>query len=316
MKIKEIWNPKFKQLDAMPQALWLMYPTMEDRKTHEFDYSLATLTGLTGHSRTTIIKANKDLEDHKIISRDTAHRQTTTYTLKEKPRLTNLDIKNGVTSFILIDETKPKELLLSLASTPKNISLCPDTEHKDHSLCPDAEHKEFSIWTPSIDLSISRDLSKTTTHGPALKSYMELLNEEDVVEEPVVVFKESVKKENESIADWLKAIKAYWIDVTSVESFIRQFNKEKVYHNIDVIAKKNEIENKKGYLIKILREDIWLPYPKTEAYTKEKHNKSVDDQIEKRRQEQKKWEEDRQKDYDPEKPKKYFGNFLATLPEA
>jgi hypothetical protein len=30
VKIKDIWNPKFKLLDAMPQALWLMYPTMED----------------------------------------------------------------------------------------------------------------------------------------------------------------------------------------------------------------------------------------------------------------------------------------------
>ena len=283
MKIKDIWNPKFKLLNAIPQALWLMYPTMEDRKTHEFNYSLETLTDLTGHTKKSIIKANKDLEDHEIISKVTAHRKTTTYTLKEKPRLTNLDIKNGDTSFILSVTSTPNDKSLGVNITPKDTLL------------------GCNIYTPSIGLDLLSNKTTTTTNNNVHNSNKE-----------VVVFENSVRKEEE-IVD----MKFDWIDDLSLESLIKKHGEKYVLDRAIPINRANgKIKDKKS----CLEDSLKLGYIYTckelkEQEQKEKHKKYVDEQIEKNRQEQ----EERERlfsEQDPEAGNKAIAEFLSKIDEA
>ena len=282
MKIKDIWNPKFKLLNAIPQALWLMYPTMEDRKTHEFNYNLETLTDLTGHTKKSIIKANKDLEDHEIISRVTAHRKTTTYTLKEKPRLTNLDIKNGDTSFILSVTSTPKDKSLGVILTPKDTLL------------------GYNIYTPSIGLELLSNKTTTTNN-----------NVHNSNKEAVVVFKESVRKEEPV------NMKFDWIDDLSLESLIKKHGEKYVLDRAIPINKANgKIKDKKS----CLEDSLKLGYIYTckelkEQEQKEKHKKYVDEQIEKNRLEQ----EERERllaERDPEAGNKAIAEFLSKIDEA
>ena len=254
---------------------------MEDRETHEFNYSLETLTDLTGHVKDTIIKANKDLEDHEIISRVTAHRKTTTYTLKEKPRLTNLDIKNGDTSFILSVTSTPNDKSLGVKITPKDTLL------------------GCNIYTPSIGLDLLSNKT-TTTNNVNVRN-----------EEVVVVFEKSVRKE-ETVD-----IKFDWIDDLSLESLIKKHGEKYVLDRAIPINRANgKIKDKKA----CLEDSLKLGYIYTckelkEQEQKEKHKKYVDEQIEKNRQEQ----EERERlfsEQDPEAGNKAIAEFLSKIDEA
>lgn len=138
---------------------------------------------------------------------------------------------------------------------------------------------------------IQEALLTTTTDGPPLKSYMEILNEEP---EPVVVFKESVRKENESInAGWIPV----WIDDLEWGSRVKKHGLQYVYDRAIAIDRANgRVHNKRACFRDSLDNNYIYSCKETEqAYTNEKHNKFVDEHIKKMRQENKQMLADRKK---------------------
>ena len=164
-------------------------------------------------------------------------------------------------------------------------------------LLPNRVSNSYSIYPV---LSISNLSNKTTTNN--VHSYNE---------EAVVVFKESVRKEEPV------NMKFDWIDDLSLESLIKKHGEKYVLDRAIPINRANgKIKDKKS----CLEDSLKLGYIYTckelkEQEQKEKHKKYVDEQIEKNRLEQ----EERERlfsERDPEAGNKAIAEFLSKIDEA
>ena len=166
--ITDTFNPKYRLLGSTSRELWFLYLILKDHETHQFFYNIDSLVELTKHSTVTIINANKQLETNKIISRITSHRKTTTYTVKEKIKLSN-----GDTSFILVLETKTKDDSLVLETKTNRFQKLKPTvletktknEEKSANKQSDNASLQDSDDVLSINLSI-KDLSNKALSLP------------------------------------------------------------------------------------------------------------------------------------------------------